>query len=319
MRWFRRKPRNRRLSQRNVLDVKLSTAQVRQHRFRVLFYTSTVSLAVVLGIYVCWRAGDSLLNRLVYENPDYGLRSLDIQTDGILATEQIRRWAGVKEGDNLFALDLARIKRDLELIPCIQSVAAERVLPGTLRIHIQEREPVAQIVTTVMQGTNAAQSVVFLLGADGYVMLPVESQQRAVPPSTAERYATILGVSPAQLSPGRPVESPQIRAALRLITAFEHSPMAGLVELKQIDVASPDVLLVGTEEQAEVAVRTSELERQLNRWRLVYDLGIQQGRQIGSLDLSVMENIPLRWQEANALPPSSPKVRKTSPYKKKHV
>ena len=56
------------------------------------------------------------------------------------SADQLRRWAGVKPGENLFALDLARVKRDLEMVPLIDSVSVERVLPRTLRIRVTERE-----------------------------------------------------------------------------------------------------------------------------------------------------------------------------------
>jgi cell division septal protein FtsQ len=216
-------------------------------------------------------------------------------------------------------LDLCRIKRDLELVPAVQSAAVERVLPHTLRVRVLEREPVAQVMTTVLRAGAGAQNAVFLLDAEGNVMLPLMSSQRAVPLTVAESYPVVVGASPGQFRPGRRVDSPQVRAALRLLAAFEHSPMAGLVELSRIDVSAPQVLVLTTDQQSEVAVRSDDLERQLNRWRLIYDVGASQGRQIGSLDLSVMENIPLRWQESAAAPPGPAKPRKTSPYKKKHV
>jgi cell division protein FtsQ len=318
MRWLKRKSGNQRLRSRSVLDVKLATAQVYRRRCHVLFYAGAAALGVIFTLYVCWRAGDVLLDRLVFANDSYAIQILDVRTDGVLAVEQLRRWAGVKEGDNLFALDLLRIKRDLELIPAIQRVAVERLLPRTLRIRVEEREPVAQIITTIVRADTAAQSVVCLLDGAGHAMLPLESWQRAMPANGAEQYPVISGASPAQLSPGRRVESPQIRAALRLIEAFEHSPMAGLVELKRIDVSSAENMVVTTDQHGEVALGAEELERQLARWRAIYDAGLLQGRQIGSLDLSVADNIPLRWQEA-ATPPVAPKPRKPSPYKKKHV
>ncbi len=309
------------MRQRNVLAVKSSTAQLRRHRFRIFFYTSAASAAVCFAVYLCWRVGDWTLNRFVYQNQAYALQTLDVQTDGVLAPEQIRRRAGVRLGDNLFGIDLARVKRDLELVPAIQRVSVERYLPGTLRIQVQEREPAAQIHTTVVRGGAGPQTAVFLLDAEGYVMLPLETSQRAFPVTAAEQYPVITGVSPAELVPGRRVESPQVHAALRLIAAFDHSPMAGLVDLRRIAVASLDVLVVATDQQSEVSLRTQDLERQLNRWRIVHDLGVRQGRQIASLDLSVSDNIPLRWMAAASVPPSAPtpKPQKTSPYRKKHV
>ena len=319
MGWLTHKSGNQRNRSRNVLDAKLSTIQARRQRFRLFLGTSLASLTVFFLLYAGWRAGEWGLKRWVYENEAYAIQNLDIQTDGVIALEQIRRWAGVKRGDNLFRLELSRIKRDLELIPAIQSVAVERVPPRELRIHVQERVPVAQIVTTVGRGKEPAQSVVYLLDAEGYVMLPLVPRQRAVPLTAEEQYPVLLGASLAELTPGRRVESPQIRAAMRLIAAFEHSPMAGWVELRRVDVSSPEVLVVTTDQQSEVALRSQDLDRQLCRWRIISDTGAQQGRQIGSLDLSVPDNIPLRWMDTVPVPPSAPKARKPSLYKKKHV
>ena len=320
MKWRKGKTKkNQRHRRRNVLSVKASVAVIRRARLRALLYTTTSSLIVLFAIYVFFRAGDWLLNALVYDNRAYAIQRLEVDTDGVMSTEQIRRWAGIKQGDNLFALDLARVKRDLELQPAIQDVAIERILPHTLRIHVLEREPVAQILTTTLRNGELAQTVAYLLDAQGNVMLPLDPSQRAVPLMAGERYPVITGANLADLTPGKQVDSAQIRAAMRLITAFEHSPMAGLVELKRIDVSSRDVLQVTTDQHATVCVRTDDLDRQLRRWRLIYDTGLLQRRQIGSLDLSVEENIPLRWLDVDDYPPLTFKPKKRSPYHKKHV
>ena len=62
----------------------------------------------------------------------------DLQTDGVISTEQLRRWANVRLGDSLFALDLARVKRDLEFVPLVSFVSVERLLPTTLRIRVND-------------------------------------------------------------------------------------------------------------------------------------------------------------------------------------
>ena len=95
--------------------------------------------------------------------------------------------------------------------------------------------------------------------------------------------------------------------------------MATLVDIARLDVSAPDVLLVVTAQQNEVTFRTTDFEKQLNRWHLIFLKGHENGRQIGTLDLSVMDHVPLRWLEASAVPPAPAKLRKTSPYKKKHV
>ena len=42
----------------------------------------------------------------------------------------------IKPGDNLLALDLAKVKRDLEMTPLIESASVERVFPHGLRILV---------------------------------------------------------------------------------------------------------------------------------------------------------------------------------------
>jgi cell division septal protein FtsQ len=301
---FKRK--NRAFERRHVLDVKIARRQAVRHRVRVATLAASLSLGTIFAIYLLWRIGDWSMTRFIYENKAFAIQEIDLETDGVISHEQLRRWAGVKREQNLFALDLTRVKRDLELVPAIEIAAVERVLPHTLKIRIAEREPIAQIQT-------------YLLDAEGVAMSPLEPQQRSTAPQPGEHCAIITGANPAELRAGKQIESPQVRAALKFLTAFEHSPMAPMVEIARIDVTAPDVLHVTTAQQNEIVFRMVDFEKQLNRWWLVHIRGQEQARQIASLDLSVMENIPLRWFDVAAVPPTAAKPKRSSPYKKKHV
>src|SRR5207249_11386834 len=137
--------KNRRLGREHVLDVKVRSSQVRKARTRGLAISLGVAFGLLFGVYLLWRAGEWGLSLLVYENKAFALQELDIQTDGVISLDQLRRWTAAKPGENLLALDLARVKRNLELVPLIQSVSVERILPHALRIRVIEREPIAQI------------------------------------------------------------------------------------------------------------------------------------------------------------------------------
>jgi cell division protein FtsQ len=258
---------------------------------------------------------------LVYENKAFAIQDIDVQTDGVIGLDQLRRWMGVKPGQNLLALDLARVKRDLELVPLVQSVSVERILPRTLRVRIAERDPLAQINVPRPKPGGGVAVTVFQLDIDGYVMLPLDPHQRAnVSDQSAEQMPLISGIAPNQLQPGRRIEAPQVQASLQLIAAFEHSPMAGLVDLKHIDVSAPDVLVVTTGQGSEVTFGLQDLDTQLRRWRSIFDSGQRLGKSLSVLDLSVTDNIPARWVEAGALPASTlPALPKPLRTKKKHV
>jgi hypothetical protein len=150
-------------------------------------------------------------------------------------------------------------------------------------------------------------------------MWPLQPQQRSIPAQAGEHYPIITGFNPGEVRVGKQIESPQVRAALKFVSAFDHSAMAAAVDLSRIDVSQPEVLKVSTAQQNEITLRQVDFDKQLNRWWLVYERGLQAARQIASLDLSVSDNVPLRWLDTAAVPPAPVKVRKTSPYKKKHV
>ena len=317
---FQRKPRNNKRQDRNqILNVKLSDKEQQRARWRWARILFMVSTSLMLLIYGAWRGVDWMLDRMVYHNPAYALLELDIQTDGVLAVDQLRRWAGVRIEDNLFSLDLPRIKRDLELCSAVQSVAVERVLPHTLKIRVAERIPVAQFLPPGVRSDQGATPGCYQLDTDAWILLPLTAQQRSVAPQPDERYPLLTGFALAQVRPGCQAESSPVRAALQFLTLFEHSPMAGRAEVQQIDLSVPGLLQILTVQNSQVTLRTRDLEKQLHRWFLVYETGVRQSNHIATLDLSVSENAPLRWAESSVAPPPAPRARRPLPYRRRHV
>ena len=122
------------------------------------------------------------------------------------------------------------------------------------------------------------------------------------------------------IRPGRATDSPQVQAALALLQAFRSSPMAGLVDLKQVAVDVPGALIVTTAQGNEVAFGLQDFPGQLRRWRLVHDHAQRFSKHVVSLDLAVANHSPLIWTDiAGMTPPPPPKPVRASPYKKKHV
>jgi cell division septal protein FtsQ len=318
--WFRRKPKNRRLGREFVLDVKLRSSQVRAARARMAAVTLGIVFATVFGVFITWRGGQWALDRLVYENQAFAITEVDVQTDGIIAVDQLRRWTAVRTGENLLALDLARVKRDLELVPLVQTASVERILPHTLRIRVTEREPLAQLNIPRPRTNGGVEMSVFQLDPEGYVIVPLAKQQRVAAAKDADdQLPLIAGVNPNEVQAGRRMESPQVQAALQLLLAFGHSPMVGLVDLKRIDVSAPEVLVVTTGQGSEVTFSLADPDQQLRRWREIFDLSQKVSKSVASLDLAISNNIPARFVDAGVLPQTPPKAPKVLRIKKKHV
>ena len=322
--WFRRenKNRNRRLGRGHVLDVKLRSDQVRATRLRLAAIAFAVLFGTFFGLYLVWRAGETMLDKFVYENADFAIQSVDVKTDGVISPEQLRRWSNVRLGANLIALDLAAVKRNLEMVSAIDTVSIERVLPRTLKIRVTERTPIAQVNVPRADGANGFAVTVYQLDANGVVMMPLDPRQCIVPLAQLNpQLPVISGLNVVKLSAGHmidAVELPHVQAALQLISAFDHSPMAGLVDLRRVDVSAPGVIIVTTGQRSQITFGLDDLDRQLWRWRDIYDYAAAKNSTVASADLAVGNNVPLRLILTSTLPAATPKT-KPSTNRKKNV
>src|ERR1041385_7463557 len=105
----------RKKQKREELSVKTRGGELRARRVRFVATLFGFSMSLFLLVLLGWKGVDFVMREAVYTNPRLAITQIDIETDGVLSPEKIREWARVKEGDNLLAIDLARIKRDLEL------------------------------------------------------------------------------------------------------------------------------------------------------------------------------------------------------------
>jgi hypothetical protein len=279
-----------------------------------------IVFGTVFSLYLIWRTGEALLDKFVYENPDFAIQSIEVQTDGVIPAETIRNWSGVRPGQNLIGLDLAGVKRNLELVSMLDSVSVERILPQTLKIRVTERTPVAQIDVPRLDSSAGLVFSVFELDARGYVLQPVDPRQCTISALQLDTtLPAILWTNISQLQPGRRLVSPQLQGALQLVAVFRHSPMYGLADLRQLDVSEPGVIVATTAQGSQITFGLQEQERELRRWRQIYDWGFQQRKTIATLDLAVENDIPVNWVLASASPQINSKPVKPSKFRRKNV
>ncbi|MFM8469702.1 MAG: cell division protein FtsQ/DivIB [Limisphaerales bacterium] len=310
---------NRRLHRENenVLRVKLRTDQLQAARTRFVMQVLTVLFGAAVVLFLGWRGVDWATREFITENPAFAIKTIDLQTDGILSTEALRSVAGVRVGENVMALDLARIKRDLELRDYIHSAAVERVLPDTLRIRVTERVPVAQVIVLRPNGSGYLPQP-HLLDTTGHVMMPPQRTMVADPTALQIDWLPALtGVNPVDLKPGRQVESAQVRAALKLLAHFERSAMFGRADIRRVDVSGLAILSAPTSVGSELTFASHrDFDVQLRRWRAVQDAFTQRGKVIKSFDVSILDNLPIVLVDANAVPAPPAKPAKPAPYRR---
>jgi cell division protein FtsQ len=98
-----------------------------------------------------WRSGhldpvaEGLHRIVIAQTLRMGLSVQDVQLEGrVLAPrDAVARAVGLRRGDAMLGFDPAEVRRRLAAIPWIRDATVERRLPGTVRIRIQERQPMA--------------------------------------------------------------------------------------------------------------------------------------------------------------------------------
>jgi cell division septal protein FtsQ len=208
----------------------------------------------------------------------------------------------------------------LELVSVIDSVSVERVLPRTLKIRVTEREPIAQVNVARADAAGGISVSVFQLDADGVVMTPLDPRVCTVPLAQMNpQLPVIAGFNYCLLQAGRRIELPPVQAALRLVAAFDKSPMAGLVDLQRVEVSAPGVIVATTGQGSEITFSLDNFDQQLQRWQQIHNLGLQQQKSIASVDLAVANNVPVRWMTASIAPVVTPKTVKPLKNRRRNV
>jgi|YNPBryantNP2012_1023418.scaffolds.fasta_scaffold13319_3 hypothetical protein len=318
--WFGKSSRKRHFERSEVLEVRSRSEPVRRERRRLVIWALIVALStfgIVVGVSYGWSWG----RQKVLDAGLFALKTVEITIDGNWVTaEQVRRWVGIREGMNLLAIDLPRVRRDLELVPQVRSASVERVLPHLLRVRVVEREPVARVQTLAVRSEGGFTPATYYLDEMGVVMpAPQPGEVSADFLQTLETLPLIRGVAQRDLCPGRKVGSASVESALRLLGCFGRFEMAREVEVRVIDVSTPGLMSVMTDEGAILTLSHTGLEEQLRRWALVRDACMRAGKTISSLDLSITNNCPLRWAEASNSLPVRARPAKHSGRPNKHV
>jgi len=311
---------NRRLSnvrqrrQQHLLDVKVRSRRASQHRVRRAMgeVSKVILVAVVLAAaYAGMREG---ARRLFFENSDFQLKTIELQTDGTLQREQVLKAADLREGENIFNVNLAQVQERIQQLPQTDEVQVMRKLPGQIDIHVVERKPVAWITSDKEISDPFASDNTFLVDARGVLM----KQKKLLPEYLG--LPLILGCSSESLEAGKVVESSEAKTALELLRLSTRSFLQMRFQIREIDVSKGYCLIVTDKNHARVTFGFTDLEMQLRRLEqfLVYCDDTKQ--ELGTVNLLVQRNIPVTFAEPAAAvindtiePAVEPRVMKAIP------
>jgi cell division protein FtsQ len=157
---------------------------------------------------------------VVFFSPVLGVRDVEITGNTRLPAEQPRAAAGVRAGTPLATVDLGAVERRLRDVRAVESARAERGWPGTLRISVVERTPVAAVPMGVTTAVVDRYGVVLQEVAVAPPRLPVVRVQGAAvnDPATRSALAVLRSLPEEVLGRLREVRAPSPRSVtLRLV------------------------------------------------------------------------------------------------------
>lgn len=275
-----------------LLDVKVQTEGRLRRRAGVA--AAVLAVVGVLGLtgYGVYRLGKFGVSGLVYENERFAITRIDVENNGVMTPERVMQFAGVKRGQNLYALDLNQVRRNLEMIPLVRHVSVRRVLPNRLIIHVEERTAAARLRVPSKELSDA----VFLIDRAGVVMKPLKlSDGTMLQPNAPRTVPLLTGVMPSDVRVGRPVESPQIYRALELLERLEQSGAGAALEVEQIDLSRMHQLVVTTRQHSVVKFDVEDFSKQLRRLVVILNWAQQRQKSVQTVDLTVSRGVPVTF------------------------
>ena len=282
-------PRQRR--QQHLLDVRVRSHKATRHRNRrVLVIASKIVLAVgvCVGLYFSVQLG---AKRLFFENPDYRLSQIDVRTDGTLQRDQILKTAGLREGENIFKVNLAQVQERLQQLPQVDEVQVMRKLPGEIDIRLVERKPIAWITSEKQIADPFASDAAFLVDARGVLM----KEKKLLPEYLG--LPLITGCTSESLDAGKIVGSFEAKAALELLRLSTRSFMQTRFQIREIDVSKGYCLLVSDKNHTRVTFGFENLDIQLQRLEQFLVYADDSRRELETVNLLVQRNIPVTFSK----------------------
>ena len=269
-----------------------------------LFILALAATGAFLGI-------RTALDRFFFQNPDYTLRRITFELDGILTREEALAETGLQEGVNIFSVDLSKVESALAAIPQVQSVRIHRELPDHLSISITVRRPIAWVAAPGETGDPSASENPMLVDAGGFLMRP----RRIFP----EYYhlPAIYGARSDNLREGSVFSGEDLRLAIALIVAVSNYPES-LLHIRALDISRGYCIEVINDRNTRILFAASNFEEQLSRLQRLLAHCEESGRVLQTVNLMVKRNTPVTFV-ASAPAPSpvevAPKALATTPSK----
>lgn len=282
----------RRARKGSLLQVRVRRATATRAKMRLfakwfwlLMFWATCIAVLTIGT-------QTALDKFFFANSDYNLAHVRINHPEIISAEDASHYAGLRQGTNLFRIDLRTAEEALERIPEVVKASVRRELPDTVSIALEVRSPVARVFE-VGEDPADPNAPVRLVDASGFIYSP-----RTFLPSYAE-LPLIIGAKLNAESGDNLLHKEDLRQAILLLQTVRFSHESTL-DIKSVDVSKGWCLTVRDANNTEILFEAEDYTSQLRRLQRLLDHCSETGRRLQTVNLIPKRNIPVRFLMADA-------------------
>jgi cell division septal protein FtsQ len=219
----------------------------------------------------------------VKAHPYFALREIDVAAGGRVDPKTLVAWAGLAPGMSIWSVHATEAEGRLLAHPRIREASLERTLPNRVRVHVEERRPVAILLANRP----------LLVAGDGAVFPALDGE-------AVDGLPYVTGVSAMERASSD--GGNRLRAAARLVALWQaHAQWPAISEIR-LDGEELVVFAAGTP----LAVRFATEAKAEDFARLSAVLELWRGREarVAAIDLSLPGQAVLKLQRRSKATPA---------------
>ncbi|MCX6970075.1 MAG: FtsQ-type POTRA domain-containing protein [Verrucomicrobia bacterium] len=282
----------------HLLNVKVRAVTARRQRRQKVSSLFWMSALLVIICVTAWLGIATALDKFFFSNSEYTLKHVTLELDGVMTREEALEETGIREGENIFRVDLSNAERALRAVPQVGDVCIERHLPDQISITVTARDPVAWVAPLEKDADPFDPEKSLLVDETGYLMKP-----RIIQPEFYH-LPVIYGVQSDNIRDGEPLHNEDLHRALALLDEVARHPEC-LLNIRTMNISKGYCVDVVSDRNARVTFSTEEYSEQLARLRQLLEHCRDSGRELDSVNLMVKRNTPVTFVMA---PPATERV-----------
>ncbi|NLT72479.1 MAG: FtsQ-type POTRA domain-containing protein [Verrucomicrobiaceae bacterium] len=226
---------------------------------------------------------------IFYQNEEFVLRRLNIQTDGVLSEARLAEIANVAAGMNLMELDLEAIRSQVETLPQVEKATVTRELPDRINLIVRERMPVAWLSSPPLGIRPWDMERGYLLDSEGILFrcLDLNDGMKSLP--VIESFQVIEPVE------GGRIESEGVRSGLKLILESDRRFLEQGMAIAEVRVRDEWAVEAIYQNRLEVTFGVFDYSRGLDDLALILGNAEDSGQRLATVNVAAMKNIPVTF------------------------